>query len=145
MRIGYEISRHLKEVKSQEGNERTIRAMMVASALGYHFPVDPTKTVDENVETHLQAARKVISQINENLALDSKMALELFKQTITIRLELINGVTDPAIVDAAMRSHTASVHQTSEETIAVTALITNLDFMRAQNGIRQVLQTVVEE
>lgn len=145
MRIGYEISRYLKEVKTQEGNDRVLRAMMVASALGYHYPVDPSKTVDENVEALATTARKVISQVNENLTLDSKLCLELFKQTIAIRLELINGVSDPAVIDAAMRSHTANVHQTAEETIAVSALVTNLEFLRAQNGMREVLKTVIEE
>lgn len=140
MRIGYEISRHLKEVKTQEGNERQIRAMMVASALGYFYPVDPARTVAENADEHLADAKKVVSQINENLSLDSKLCLELFKQVIAVRLELINGVGDPTIIEAAMKSYTAQVHQTAEETNAVMALVTNLEFMRAQNGIRQVLQ-----
>lgn len=144
MRIGYEISRFLKEVKTQEGNERQIRAQMVAAALGYYYPVDPARSIEENVDANLANARKIVSQINENLALDSKLCVELFKQVIAIRLELINGVSDPAIIEAAMRSYTAQVHQTSEETLAVTALVTNLDFMRAQNGIRQVLNTITE-
>lgn len=144
MRIGYEISRFLKEVRTQEGNERTIRATMVASALGYHFPVDPARTAQENADTHMAEARKIISQVNENLALDSKLCVELFKQMMYIRLELINGVSDPAVIEAAMRSHTANIHQTSSETLAVTALVTNLDFVRAQNGIRQVLTTITE-
>lgn len=142
MRIGYEISRFLKEVRTQEGNERTIRAMMVANALGYHFPVDPSKSAKDSSEELMPTVRKIISQINENLALDSKLCVELFKQVMYIRFELINGVSDPTIMEAAMRSHTADVHQTSSETLAVTSLVTNLEFMRAQDAIRKVLSTI---
>lgn len=144
MRTGFEIARLLKEVRTQGGNDRVVRATMVANALGYFYPVDPALSALENSEAHQTAARKVISQINENLALDTKLCLELFKQVMFIRMELINGPTDPSIVEAAMRSHTANLYQTSGETIAVTALVTNLDFARAQNGIRQVLASVTE-
>ncbi len=139
MRIGYEISQYLKDVKTQEGNDRTLRAMMVANALGYHFPIDPSKSAIDNAEDHMAAAKKVVSQINENLALDSKLALALFQQVIGIRHELIVGVGDISIIEAAAKSYTASVHQTSAETVTATALVTNLEFMRTQNGIRQVL------
>lgn len=144
MRIGYEIARLLKEVRTQEGTARNVRAMMVANALGYYYPVDPSVSSQENAEAHLAEARKVISQINENLALDTKLCLELFKQVMYIRMELINGPTDPSIVEAAMRSASANLHQTAAETVAVTALVTNLDFARAQNGIRQVLASTSE-
>lgn len=144
MRTGFEIARFLKEVRTQEGNDRATRAAMVANALGYFYPVDPSLSAVDNAEAHLPAARKVISQVNENLALDTKLCIELFKQVMFIRLELINGPTDQSVIEAAMRSHTANLHQTSSETVAVTALVTNLEFARAQNGIRQVLATVSE-
>lgn len=139
MRIGYEISQFLKDIKTQEGNDRVIRAMMVANALGYHFPIDPAKSAADNAEDHIAAAKKVISQINENLALDSKLAVALFQQVIGIRHELIVGVGDMRIIEAAMTTYTANVHQTAAETVAATSLVSNLEFMRAQNGIRQVL------
>jgi len=145
MRIGFEIARFLKEVRAQEGADRTARATMVANALGYFYPVDPALSAVDNAEVHLSAARKVISQINENIALDTKLCLELFKQVMFIRLELINGPTDPSIIEAAMRSHTANLHQTTSETVAVTSLVTNLEFARAQNGIRQVLVSAAAE
>lgn len=146
MRIGYEISKFLKEVKTQEGNDRVIRAMMVANAIGYHFPIDVSKSAIDNAEDQMAAARKVVSQVNENISLDSKLALELFRQVIAIRHELIVGVTDPTIIEAALKSQTAQIHQTGAETVAATAMVTNLEFMRAQNGIREVLATLqVEE
>lgn len=145
MRIGYEISKYLKDVRTQEGNDRTIRAMMVANALGYHFPIDPSKSAIDNAADYADEARKVVSQINENISLDSKLALELFKQVVTIRHELIVGGCDISIIEAAMKSHTADLHQTGAETVAATALLTNLEFMRAQNGMRSVLQTLGAE
>lgn len=142
MRIGYEISKYLKDLRTQEGNDRVLRAMVVANALGYHFPIDPSKSAIDNAADYADEARKVVSQINENLSLDSKLALELFKQVVAIRYELIVGGCDVSVIEAAMRSHTADQHQSAAETIAATALLTNLEFMRAQNGIRSVLQTI---
>jgi hypothetical protein len=145
MRIGYEISKYLKEVRTPEGSDRVLRAMMVANALGYHFPIDPAKSAIDNAADFADEARKVVGQINENLSLDSKLALELFKQVIAIRHELIVGGCDISIMEAAMRSHTADQHQTGAETVAATSLLTNLEFMRAQNGIRSVLQSLGTE
>lgn len=143
MRIGYEISKYLKEVKSQEGNDRLVRAMMVANALGYHFPIDVTKTAVDNAEDNMAAARKVVSQVNENIALDSKLALELFKQVVHIRYELVCGGVDSSIIEAALKSHTAQVHQSGAETVAALSMVSNLEFMRAQNGIREALGALV--
>ena len=146
MRIGYEISHYLKNIKTQDGNERTIRAMMVANALGYHFPLDPAKSAFDNAEDQLPAARKVIGQINESISLDSRLCTELFKQVIAIRYELLTGCVCSSIIEAAMRSHTAADHQTSAETTTALSLVSNLEFMQAQNGIQSVLRSIpVEE
>lgn len=142
MRIGYEISQHLKNVKSQEGTDRSVRAMMVANALGYHFPLDPAKSAIDNAADHLTAARKIVSQVNENISLDSRLTLELFKQVIAIRYELLTGCVCPSIIEAAMRSATADLHQTTAETATALSLVSNLDFMKTQNGIQQVLQSI---
>lgn len=139
MRIGYDISRFLKEIKSQDGTDRTARAMIVANAVGYHFPLDPSISAAENAAAHEAEVRKVVSQVNENITLDSKLCMELYKQVVSIRHELVVGATDPAIIQAAMQSYTAEVHQTKAETIATNALFTNLDFIRAINGIRAAL------
>lgn len=141
MRIGYEISQYLKDVKTQDGNDRTVRAMMVANALGYFFPIDPSLSAIDNAEANMASARKVVGQVNENLALDSRLCLELFKQVVHIRYELLMGVGDPAIIEAAMKSPTAQVHQTGAETVAAMSLLSNREFMSAQNGIQQVLRS----
>lgn len=142
MRIGYEITQYLKEIKTNDGNERTLRAMMVANALGYHFPIDPTKGAVDNADDHMADARKVVGQINENISLDSRLTLELFKQVMAIRYELLTGCVCPSIIEAAMRSHTADVHQTTAEHATALSLVSNLEFMKAQNGIQSVLRSL---
>lgn len=139
MRLGYEIARVLKEVKSDTTNERSMRALMVANAVAFYVPIDPTKQQIENVEDNVALMRKVASQVNENIALDTKLALELFRKAMFIRCELITGVTDPAIIAMAMRSHAAEIHQTDSETVLANALTSDVEFMRLQNGIQTVL------
>lgn len=145
MRLGYEISRLLKEVKSDTANERQMRALMVANAVAFHVPYDPTISQIENVEANVAFLRKVAGQVNENIALDTKLALELYKKAMFIRCELITGVTDPAIIGMAMRSAAADMHQTPTETLMANALVSNLDFMRLQGGIQSVLASAGAE
>lgn len=145
MRLGYEISRLLKEVKSETSNERSVRALMVANALAFHVPVDPSKTQIENVEEHLPLVKKVAGQINENIPLDTKLTIELYRKAMFIRCELLAGVTDPAIIAMAMRSHAAEMHQTPDETTLANAVSSNLDFMRLQGGIQSVLVSSLNE
>lgn len=139
MRLGYEISRLLKEVKSDTNNERAVRALMVANAVAFHVPVDPAMNQIENVEANIPLLRKVASQVNENIALDTKLALELYRKAMFIRCELISGVGDPSIIAMAMRSHAAEMHQTPDETLLANALTSNIEFMRLQGGIQSVL------
>lgn len=145
MSIGYQIAQNLKQVNSPDGNDRLLRAMLLASALGYFYPVDPLKSASENAEFQLSDVRKVISKVNESIALDTKLCVELFKQVISIRLELINGVSDPAIIAAAMSSYTAEVHQTGVETLTATTITSNLEFMKIQNGIAASLRSIPKE
>ena len=142
MRIGYEISQHLKTIKSPDGSDRVTRAMMVANALGYHYQLDPSISAADNAANHTSEARKIIGQINENISLDSRLTIELFKQVVAIRYELLMGCVCSSIVEAAMRSQTADTYQTGAETATALSLVSNLDFMKAQNGIQSVLQSI---
>lgn len=145
MRLGYEIARLLKEVKTDNANERGVRALMVANAVAFHVPVDPSLTQLENVDANVALLRKVAGQVNENIALDTKLALELYKKAMHIRCELISGVSDPAIISMAMRSYAAEMHQTTPETVLANALTSNLEFMRLQGGLQSILAQSASE
>lgn len=139
MRLGYEIARLLKEVKADNANARSINALMVANAIAFYVPIDPSKNQIDNVEEHVAFVKKVASQVNENIALDTKLTLELYRKAMFIRCELITGVSDPAIISAAMRSQAAEMHQTPAETVLANALTSRVDFMRLQGGIQTAL------
>lgn len=145
MRLGYEIARLLKEVKSDTANERQVRALMVANAVAFHVPIDLTLNQIENVEANLPLLKKVAGQVNENISLDTKLATELYRKAMFIRCELITGVSDPAIIAMAMRSHAAEAHQTPAETIISDALTSNLEFLRLQAGIQVALVQAASE
>ncbi|AEH03511.1 virion structural protein [Pseudomonas phage PhiPA3] len=142
MRLGYEISRHIKELKSPTNNERQLRAMMLANAIAFYVPFDPSLSVEQLIDTHLPTLRKVVGQVNENITVDSKLAQELFKQAIRIRFALLHGAADPAVILMAMKSETADSFQTPDETAAAALLTSRLDFVRAQNGIAEALRNL---
>lgn len=145
MRTGYEISRILKEITSPTNNERQARAMFVANAVGFHVKLDPTIHQEELIEIHMPTLRKVAGQVNDNIALDLKLTQELFRQIIRIRLELINGVSDPSILKAALTSLTAEDYQTDAETATAQFLASRYDFTKNQNAITSILNQLEAE
>lgn len=145
MRTGFEIARVLKQIKSPTNNERKARAMFVANAVGFFVPLDPSLSCEELIDTHMPKLRSIAGQVNENIPLDTKMTQELFKQIIRIRLELINGVTDTAVIAAAMQSITAEDYQTPDETAIAQMLVSRHEFAKSQNEISSILEQLETE
>ncbi|BEG72727.1 virion structural protein [Pseudomonas phage PA1C] len=145
MRTGFEIARILKEIKSPTNNDRQARAMFVANAVGFFVQLDPSLSCEELIDAHMPMLKKVAGQVNENIALDLNLTRELFKQVIRIRLELINCVSDPAIIEAAMKSVTAEDYQTIDETATANMLASRFDFAKSQNAIASVLRQLEVE
>lgn len=140
MRIGYEIAQFLKEIKSPTNNERHTRSMVVANALGYHYSLNGFTSIEEAIDHYIPEVKKIISSVNENITLNTQLTIELFKQCFRIRYALINGVTDPAIIQAAQTSQTAIDYQTPIETSVSQFLVNNSEFARRQNNITNILK-----
>jgi hypothetical protein len=139
MKTGYQIAQLIKEIKSDPVNDRLARAMFVANAVAFHVALDPSLSLDALMEQHQPAFRKILSEVNENTSVDTKSALVLFREAVRIRLDLINGVTDPSLIEAALRSCTAELHQNAQETATVGFLVSRPEFTSAQLSISQIL------
>lgn len=145
MRTGFLISRILKELKSPSNNDRLSRAMFVASAVGFHVPLNPGCNATECADQNMAKFRSICGAVNENLALDTKKAQDLFREILRIRYELMNGVIDPTIVQAALASCTASDVLTREEFAMSQWLSSYPDFIRCQLEIADVLKQADED
>lgn len=140
MRTGFLIARILKELSAPSNNDRLARAMFVANAVGYHVPLMLDKTASECADAHMKQFRDICGSVNENLALDTKKAQDVFRDIIRIRFELVNGVIDPAIVQAALTSVSAQDGLTRQEYSISEWLATRPDFIRCQLEIADVLK-----
>ncbi|WDS62346.1 virion structural protein [Pseudomonas phage D6] len=140
------IARILKELSAPKNNDRMARAMFVANAVGFHVPLMLDKTAAECAEAHNKTFRDICGQVNENLALDTKRAQDIFREIIRIRYELVAGVIDPSIVQAALCSSTMQDGLTREEFAMSEWLSSRPDFIRCQLEIADVLrQSAAEE
>lgn len=146
MRTGFLIARIMKELSAPSNNDRLARAMFVASAVGYHVPLHMDRTAAECADMHMKTFRDICGSVNENLALDTKKAQDIFREVIRIRFELVQGVIDPAIVQAALCSMSSEDGLTRQEFAMSEWLASRPDFIRCQLEIADVLkQSTAEE
>lgn len=145
MRIGFLLARIMKELRSPSNNDRLARAMFIANAVGYYVPLNLAATAAECADTHMTFFRQICSQVNENLSLDTKKAQDVFREIIRIRFELVNGVIDPAIVQAALCSTSAQDGLTREEFAMSEWLASRPDFIRCQLELADVLKQTAED
>lgn len=138
MSLGYKVSKVLKNIRSTD-NERTHRAMFLANVLGYS--VDLTdRTLDEAIAENSPRLKRITSDVNQHIPLDAKLTETLFIKVLRIRLELIKGISDPAILFAAVRSTTADLYSATVET-AVNESITSIpEFAGITESLLEVLR-----
>lgn len=132
MNIGFKLSRILKELRTTTADDRLTRAMYLANAIGYYVRITPDCPASECAEQNMAFFRKVIGQVNENIAVDTKKAIELFKCVIDIRHKLMMGVIDPAIIQMAMFSLTSDDVYVSREAAVSKWLASHSEFCKAQ-------------
>jgi hypothetical protein len=115
MRTGYLLAQQLKQLKTPNNNDRLARALWVATAVGYKVPLNPAVNFDAAYEQHAKPFLKLLNEVNENIALDTKLALSCFRTTLRTRYELMNGTGDPMLIQAALNSHYAELSGTPEK------------------------------
>lgn len=137
MSSGYKVSKLLKTIRSNT-NERTHKAMFLANALGYS--VDLTNcSLDEAVAEYTPMLKKLTTSVNQHTPLDAKLAESLFVKVLRIRFELITGVTDPAVLFAAVRSETSDLYSTAVESAINESLTSSAEFAGITNSLLEIL------
>lgn len=115
MAVSQQVLQLLKNLKTPNGNDRLARAMFLANAAAYSVRLDPSQTWQQLHEAQEKAFAKVLSEVNEGVAVDTKLAKALFQQALRIRHELLLVPSDPAVIHMALTSHTAALHQNTEQ------------------------------
>lgn len=145
MRTGYQLAQLIKEVKSPNNNDRLARALFVANAVGYRVTLDPANTWQQCVEDNMKDFKEILNQVNENVTVDTKIATAAFERVVRIRYELMMGVSDPAVVQMALRSYTTEVIESPEQKAMTDWLVSRAEFETVQNAATQVLDQYFAE
>jgi hypothetical protein len=145
MRTGYLIAQRMKEIKSPSGNDRLARAMFVAHAIAFHLPLNMQMTHEEFADQNMKFFRDILNSVNENVAVDTKMAQELFKTLTRIRYELVLGIADPSLVQAAFCSQTSQDNMTTGEFTMAQWLASRSEFIKVQTEVSEILAATERE
>lgn len=139
MRTGYLIAQELKNISTPNNNDRLARALFVAHAVGYSVSLVNYATAEQAFNETEKDFNDILNQVNENVAVDTKLSLSAYRTTLRIRFDLLNGVDDPAIVHMALNSGTTNDYE-SQEQVAMTQWLTSRgEFAGAQRAIKGIL------
>ncbi len=132
----FEVSKSLKAINSPDGNDRLARAVFLANSaafsLGLSMPVSP-----EGQEDATKRFTALAKEVNEHTPLDIRLAIPLFQRALRIRLELLAGTADPAIIKAALCGPTAEDINPEKEQAMNEWLTSRTDFDASQRELSQ--------
>ncbi len=144
MSLGYKLSKILKLVKSDVGNERTHKAMFLANSLAYSVDLT-SRNLDEAIAEYEPQLKKITSQISDHTPIDSILTQALFIKALRIRFELLKGVTDSAVLYAAIRSHSTELYSSAVETAIGNSITSNVEFNTIQTALLATLAETASE
>ena len=139
MKTGYDIAQLLKTVKAPDGNDRLARAMFVANALAYSINLKEFNTAAEAFTASREAFVGLLNEINENVAVDTRLAEVAFRNALQIRFELLYGVVDPSVIKMALTSYAETDNEITDRATMAEWLASRSDFATAQIRITEIL------
>lgn len=146
--LGFELSRILKQLPNLGGSDRKTRAMLLANAVALQIPFEILLDFNEQQDKAVAKFKKILSKVNENIAVDTKLAVTYFNNILRIRQSLINGITDPCLVKAVLTSDTANDYLTVDDINIVSAVVNDPDYNRIQadmgNALNQLIGSIDE-
>lgn len=138
MRQGYEIAKILKNVESDTFKEREHRALLLANALAFRINLGHD-SIDEVVDREVPKLRKLANEINNHQALDVTLLEKLFTKVLQLRYELMNGVTNPDLIQMAFNSDAAEMFLDGQELTVGKALVNKTSFYNQQTNLTEAL------
>lgn len=142
MRQGYEIAKLVKELKS-DSDIRFTRAMFVANAFAFTQQLDPTMGAMDYFDTTVKDFRSLLRAVNETTPVDTDKAIELYRNMLLIRYQLLNGVGDPDLMRCIMCCETTKDYQTLKENAISVAMGTNADVIALITEANNILNSQV--
>lgn len=139
MRTGYLLAQHLKLLNTPNNNDRLARALWVANAVGYRVPLNPAIDFMTAFNETEKEFKSILNSVNENIAVDIKLALSCYRTTLRHRYALMNGTGDPQLIHACLNSYVAEVGENVEKRAMQEWLTSRQEFAGSQEAAATIL------
>lgn len=140
MRTGYLLAQQLKLLNTPNNNDRLARALWLANVVGYRIPLNPAIDFLTAFSETEKSFKDILNQVNENIAVDIKLAVSCYRITLRNRYALMNGTGDPLLVHAALNSHYAELGDNVEKRSMQDWLTSRSAFAASQEAAAAILE-----
>lgn len=140
MKTGIALARQMREMNFPDQNTRELRAMFMAQAIAYAVPLCPESTFEDLHAKHEKAFLDILNDVNETVMVDTRLARQLFRRLLQVRMELLMGVGDVRILEAALASSEQSAQFGPDDRTVLRAMMSRRDFIAEQHTVRGILE-----
>ncbi len=104
MKAGIALAKQLRSMSIPETHTREVRALFVAQALAYQCPLSLDKPAEDILAECRESMLDVINDVNEMVAVDTRLVQALIEKMVRSRLEILTSVADTTLLNAALCS-----------------------------------------
>lgn len=128
MKTGIALAKQLRQMAHHDTHAREMRALFVAQVLAYQYPVALDKTAEDILSEMRDEILDVINNVNEVLALDTKLTQSLVEKMVRARVEILQSVSDTTLLKACLTSPALEHRLNDDARAALTAVISQPEF-----------------
>lgn len=142
MKPGFALAKLLRQCDLPDDLVRESRAAFVAQALAYQCPLITQESAEDNVASYYETVMDIINDVNETIALDTKLTLELFRKMVKSRLELLTSVADTTLLKLAVNEDSnLQTRLNRDQQDALNYFVSHSDFKATQIAVRELTRS----
>ncbi len=135
----------LKNINPENTNVRLARSLTLVHAFAMTTPVNTYANAEQASEALTPVLKKVINEVNEFVTVDTRLTLGLLVPTLKLRFELMNGTTDPALINMVLRSDAAAELKTPDDEAMTAYLLSRPGYAAEQLAICESVRELITE
>lgn len=139
MKAGIALAKQLRQMTIPETHTREVRALFVAQALAYQCPLSLEKPSEQIVAECRESMLDVVNDVNEMVAVDTKLTMALFEKMVHSRMEILTSVADVTLLDAALCSKSLMSRFNPDMLSTLTSFVSQPDFANGHRAVRDIM------
>ncbi len=142
----HQLAQLLKRIApADSSNVRLARSLSLVHTFAMSIPLQQFANAEQAAEAQAPVLKKIINDVNEFVAIDSRLTQGLLLPTLRLRFELLNGTSDPAIISMVLRSETAAELKGPDDLAMSQYLTTRPEFIKEQAALGEQLRELLAE